>query len=390
MFSFLGLMLKSAVVLVIAVAVFAFITVKKEEREEKEWPIEQRKQDFFDACVQAGILNWDQVNSANQEAVLEIAKRCKLIPQNEYSLIGQTKKKLSEIFYIQSLSQENKESILEKRKELDQQEWQKRTAYADLTGVSKTLTSLSDWQQHLRDGLSKPSSSMQLQKKSDGMIQAGTAAGIGGVIPAAASMASTAKRNAKIEQYNNMASAFNSISGEAAVIAESTERKVTEAIKRFQHKKTTNLTRDAVFHMLRFSKTMVRPYHNDEPQTGTILVSTSISLQSPLEIKGTRYFIDGSVIAEIYDKDKKVGEATLVFPLLGTDAIEYYDLWSFYAGRESKPSSLSLEGLCLFCKAALNASWDEVYSYTVKFKPGKHLWAMESLTDFEVAQIKDS
>lgn len=39
---------------------------------------------------------------------------------------------------------------------------------------------------------------------------------------------------------------------------------------------------------------------------------------------------------------------------------------------------------------AFNASLDEVYSYAVKFKPGKHLWTMESLTNFEVAQIKDS
>lgn len=126
MLSFLSLMLKSVVILVISIAVSGFITVKKEEREEKEWPIGQRKKILWCLC-QAGILNWEQVNFANQDTVLEIAKRCKLIPQNEYSLIGETKKKISEIFYMQSLPQEGKNSILEKRKELDQQKWQMRS-----------------------------------------------------------------------------------------------------------------------------------------------------------------------------------------------------------------------------------------------------------------------
>lgn len=81
---------------------------------------------------------------------------------------------------------------------MEKEEWQKRVAYAERTGSSKTLTALPDWQHDLQTGLSKPSSSMPIQKKSDGMIQAGMVAGIGGVIPAAAFLASTAKQNARI------------------------------------------------------------------------------------------------------------------------------------------------------------------------------------------------
>ncbi len=382
-----------AVVIVSAIwTVRNIIRDSKRAKREKEQAILDRPQhevEFFEGCLQAGFFSVDDLDHfSNTSTVLKIAKSCKLIPENEFSYSGQTKIMLRDIFYAKSGSPEGRKKINDTQRELEKAEWQQQKAYADLTGDRKPLTMLSEWLQSLQAKSAEPQSYMPTKKKSDGMIQAGTAAGIGGVIPAAASLASTAKRNAQIEAYNQAASGFNAVMGAAAVITESTGRKVAETIKRLSGKKIAKMTREQVFQKLKFDRTTVRLNQTGLRQTGTLVVETQLSLPAPITVNNANYFADGSVTAEIYKGEQKIGEAALVFPILGTDAMARHNLWRFYADSYAPPSSITLEGLCLFCKEAKKASPEEVRDYTVKIVPGKHLWAMESLSEFEVSQIK--
>lgn len=88
-------------------------------------------------------------------------------------------------------------------------------------------------------------------------------------------------------------------------------------------------------------------------ETGTATVHTSASVSSKLKIfDDVPAVIDGTIIAEIYDKNQLCGTAQLVLPLYGL------------VGKNT-----SLEGMCLDCCKPGK-------KYTVKFT-AENLWAME-------------
>lgn len=354
-----------------------YITKKEAQaKEQEEWLERERPKNedaFFDRCVEAGIFHLGayDMDYSTQTKVLNIAKACHLIPESEYFFNGQTAIMLRDVFHVREQTDEGKRKLKDKQKEIEKEKYQELTAYSDLFGIDKTLTMLNDTLNSLKDGASKPLGLKQPLKKSDGMIQAGMAAGIGGVIPAAASLVSTAEKNAQFEQYNADINAMNSMLVQSRLETETFIRKTQERIKRMTGKKVADLPKEEVFEKLCFKNTKIYLNKSGILQTGTLRVKTEASLQSRIKIDDIEYFVDGSLIAEIYQENQKIGEAILVLP---SNGINY-----------SIP--VELEGMCLFCKEAEKASPNEVSKYTVKMVPGKYLWAMESLTAFENSQI---
>ena len=359
---------------------------KRKEQEEREKAREAaerpfREKAFFDGCVQADILLVGQMNdwlSNTAKTAIEIAKKCRLIPANS-DRTEQNLHMLRDVFYAQSETEEGKQAILEEHRENDKAEWEKGSSCSDLPPEAKLQTMLHNWEQEL---LGMPSPQLiRPAKTSDGMVQAGMAAGIGGAIPALVSLSHTAERNAQIEEYNKGIKTMNLLATEAMLMNERTLARVREAAKRYTGKKIARMTKEEVLALLEFKETKVEFYNSE---TGTLKVETAVKLSKWLEIDGAKYFVDGSLVAEIYKGKEKIGEAIMVFPVYGLrNSFNYRQVFP-HERKDNKDHFVYLKGLCLFCK---DTSWEEVNKYQVKIVPGKYLWAMESLTPFEENQI---
>lgn len=350
----------------------AVYELKKREKEEKQRDLDRPKNEvlFFDRCVEVGIFSID--NDFNtKEKIREIAIDCSLLPKDT-TFSGKDLVMLGDVFQNKKESDEGREKIRNKQKEIEKAEWAELTAYADLPPEDKLQTMAADEIRRLRGGPSPKL--LQTKKTSDGMILAGTAAGIGGPIPALASLSRTAERNAQIEKYNQGVNAFNAMAISAEINAKINADKLEETAKRFSGKKIADMPKKEILGHCRFGHINVRPYSNNsaEYKTGTLAVTVEMN---PVLIKigDTSYFVDGSFTAEIFDGDKKVGEATLVLPMRGSSP--------------NVDRTISLKGICLYCKAAENKGWDVFGKWTVKIVPGKYLWAMEDLSEFDKSQI---
>lgn len=347
----------------------------------------QREAAFFDGCIAAGILD---INiAAWQHQALKIAHQCKLVPESQNLFIGETKVLLRDVFHSHAATEEGKEKIQQAQRKLEEKAAAELTAYEDLEGLDKPLAMLNDWKRRMEGSSSQPLHLRQPKKTSDGMIQAGMAAGIGGAVPAMASLASTARQNAAVESYNQGVQAHNQLMVSLDMQTKRNLRKCAEVIQRMEAKQMAPLSKGEVFEKLKFRNTRVRLCKSGVRQTGSLEVTTEMNLSSytAFQLDGVDYFADGSVVAEIFKDDQKIGEAVLVFPMLGTDELRYYNLWG-NADSRNRPSAIQLKGICLFCPEAQHAGPNEVSQYTVTFAPGKHLWALESLTQFEASQIR--
>ena len=213
--------------------------------------------------------------------------------------------------------------------------------------------------------MTTPPAILPKQKESDGMFAAGTAYGIGGVIPAAASLARTEQKNAQIRQANAQIDQINSALVGAAAMANADRYGIQQRMEPFKERASTLLIDEdsaAVFSHLTFSDPKVQVSN-----TGTVTVTVKVKEDHNIKVFGKPAIADGSIIAEIYDKDgQKVGVATMVFPIFGTGNL--YFRQKVYHWREHD-DTVELTGMCLACA-------DSHKKYTVKFVPGD-LWAME-------------
>lgn len=363
----------------------AVYELKKREKEEKQRDLDRPKNEvlFFDRCVEVGIFSID--NDFNtKEKIREIAIDCSLLPKDT-TFSGRDLVMLGDVFQNKKESDEGREKIRNKQKEIEKAEWAELTAYADLPPEDKLQTMAADEIRRLRGG---PSPKLfQTKKTSDGMILAGTAAGIGGPIPALASLSRTAERNAQIEKYNQGVNAVNAMVISVGMNARTAAGKTEEMAKRFSGKKIADLPKEKILEYLHFDEINVAPYsyNSEEYKTGTLAVTVEMDPAS-IKIGDTSYFVDGSLTAEIFDGAKKVGEATLVLPMCGSSLDNHY-LSLPYVKLSDRERVIKLKGICLYCKAAENKSWSELDKWKVKIVPGKYLWAMEDLSGFDKSQI---
>lgn len=225
------------VVLLFAYFAYNGHKIKQKEKEEKQRELDKPKNEalFFDRCVEEGFLSIDD-SLGTKNAIRKIAIDCNLLPKDTALLSGKDFVMLRDAFQSKKESDEGRKKLGNKQKELETAEWTKLMAYADLPPEAKLQTMAADRIQGQRGGA--PTKLIQPKKTSDGMILAGAASGIGGPIPALASLSRTAERNAQIEKYNQGVNTINSLLLSIDHDAKFNASKTEELAKRFSGKKS--------------------------------------------------------------------------------------------------------------------------------------------------------
>ncbi len=331
---------------------------------------EQRKQDrvFYEECRQFGIQEVSDLKKPeNQQRFRLLAAKHKMENLTEEELTGVLDRCAA------AYREEKAAEAEEKRRQeqaAEQTKYQQLTRYAGLHGADKPLQMLKDIQSDLISGLGNLKY-IPMKKESDGAVMAGVAAGIGGVIPAAMSFSNTERVNQGIRQHNEMAKAINYASGMMLSNAEARASRYREAAEKIPLKLIAEPPAEELFAHLAFGEPTVKvsPF-------GSVTVQVSVTADKDLTIfDKLPAFIDGSVTAELYDGEKKIGEAVLVFPAFGSmtyrlDEKYYKDGFLAVKGLQiERGKPVKLEGMCLSCG-------EKGRAYTVKLVP-RDLWAME-------------
>lgn len=329
---------------------------------------QQNKDNFYKKCLEFGITGASALQSP------ENRQRFDLLVKN-YHLEHLSTDELIKLIEDSTAAQKAADQAQKQKALLDTKSQEQAVSdridrYASLHGVEKPATMLRDIGNSLVSSV-QGIRYVATKKESDGSVMAGVASGIGGVIPAMMSFANTERVNQEIRQHNELAKAANNIIMHAVGEANSRAHEYKKMAETMSLKLVSDLPTEKLFSMLTFQNTKIAV-----SQTGTIAISVEATADSELKIfDHLPAFIDGYVNAEIYDGEKKIGTAKMIFPALGS--MSYYldekrarDGWLDIKGiKTDLQKPVKLEGICLFCG-------QQGHTYTVKFAPGD-LWAME-------------
>ena len=342
------------------------------------------KRDFYLSCRSARISSESDLESPEKKQLLQQIANKHNIPYSSsdqlVQLYQEEEQKYSAEQHQASITwQKEHEKEKERQKQRraaklaeEQQQLAVFTQFANDHGAEKTLhmldAELASLESCIQDSMTTPPAILPKQKESDGMFAAGTAYGIGGVIPAAASLARTEQRNAQIRQANAQIDQINSALVGTVAVANADRMQCAARMKNFRNdffKKCSlfqiDASTEAIFSHLKFSHTEAIV-----SETGSITVKTKVSTDGKIRAFGKSAYADGSIIAGIYSSGIKIGEATLVFPILGTGNLHYRQR---VFGWQESDETIELSGICLSCGAV------PTLSYTVRFSPGD-LWAI--------------
>lgn len=345
----------SIAALFVAVSLHTFHEDQKKQKEAAK----QAEKQFYEECRSYQITSLaDLTSPEKQQRFDRIASK--------YHFSKASKEDLQKLFDTYNALQAQKD-----QQELDQQRqseiatFQQLTFYANLHGMDKPVAILSDLQKQ-SEAAANGTKYIPTRKESDGAVMAGIASGIGGTIPALMSLSNTAQHNANIRQYNAMVNTANQIMAQGALAAQSRALKYKETLDNISIKLVADLPPDQLFQKLTFTAPSIQV-----SKFGSVTISTKVTADTKLEIfNHLPAFIDGSVIGEIYDGAQKIGEAVMVFPILGSLFAQMdSDQYGFCRLKTDLNKPVQLEGMCLFCGQPGK-------KYTVKFVPGD-LWAME-------------
>ena len=366
----------AALLIGLAMEFSVIIKAKKDIKEQQAAQLKNEKEqsaknmsNFYAECCNFKIFSESDLSSPEKQQRFERLAA-------KYGLAGFSRGELLVILTDEKAKHEAKqaEKEVENRKELDKKRNDEKKQLAELEqymafqGVEKTQKMLEDEIFLLKNRISESMHNpvvIAKQKESDGMFAAGTAYGIGGIVPAAASMAETQRKNARIRQTNAAIDALNSQLAGIAAMETANREGIKKRMEKFKDRAATLLTNDdgkAVFSHLKFDRPTVTV-----AETGTVTVSVKVTDDGGIKVFNKPAVADGSVAAEIYDNEgKMVGVAVMVFPVFGTGNLIYRQ--KVYGWRENDPA-VELTGMCTGCGK-------KGQRYTVKFSPYK-LWAME-------------
>ena len=337
----------------------------------------KKKQAFYTDCKKHGITDLSRINSPEKR------ERLKAIV-SAHNLTHVDEKELHRIFAEgKRLAEGEKQAIqqksLEKLKSEETERARLLQVYTGLHGRDKPIAMFKD---RIKDSerSARRANSMPVHKESDGAILAGIASGIGGTVPALMSLSATEQRNAQAREYNQALAAHAYTMTSLAADDCRTARASLEAVRM---KLVSDMPGTEVIKHLSFTDTKVTV-----SESGTIRVTTWVRGEDFTIFDNLPAVADGSVIAEVYDRKKKIGDAVMVFPIYGSDSRysrfqwppsvidKNHFLWAhdcksayWQKNRGSSKDMLYLEGICLF-------AGEPSKEYTVKFVPGD-LWAIE-------------
>lgn len=337
----------------------------------------ENEKTFYTDCIKHGITDLSRVNSPEKR------ERLKVIV-SAHHLTHADEKELHRIFMegkrrVEGEKQDAQQKSLAKLKSEETERARLLQVYTGLHGRDKPIAMFEDYIKDCRRSINR-ASSMPVPKESDGAVLAGIASGIGGTVPALMSLSATAQHNAQVREYNQ---ALNGMATFAATSAGDRLDRANAALEAVRVKLVSDMPGTKVIKHLSFTDTEVTV-----SESGTIRVTTWVRGEDFTIFDGLPAVADGSVIAEVYDRKKKIGDAVMVFPIYGSDSrfdrfgwspgvidkdhfLKAHDCKGTYwqKNRGSSKDMLYLEGICLF-------TGEPSKEYTVKFVPGD-LWAIE-------------
>ena len=297
-----------------------------------------------------------------------IAKKHHLEQLDQKELLAILEEGKQEYEVEQRKAEEARQQELEKKRAEERHQQVELSQYARYHGTDKTQVMLSHELLLLKNRISEtmmtPPTMIPKQKESDGMLAAGAAYGLGGILPAAASLARTGEKNARIRQANAQIDQINSALIQSAALSNADSAAIAKRMESFKDRASTLLLDedgDKVFSHLHFADPQV-----EVSETGTVTVRVKVTADEGLKVFGKPAIADGSVKAEMFCKGEKVGQAILVFPVFGTGNLLYRQ--KVYHWQE-KDETVELTGMCLSTDGKRGR-------HTVEFAPAD-LWAME-------------
>ena len=337
-------------ILSIIPTIFIFRWFQKEDQEK----LKQKKIDFYKECVGQNIY---QV-----ESPVEVQK-AQLIAEK----MGFNKVSNIAAFYVECkklLCQQEgqKESdAFAKVKSEEQKKFEEYTKYAEFTaGREKRITMLADELKVALDEKAKAAADLEaarnfgMQKEKGWGFRAGMASALGGTGAAVATAMDVAKENAQIRANNEANSVMRTLVSNSALDRYNAISQKVENLRKQLDDAQTKLVHEAdsteILRTILFSQ--IKTTVSD---TGAIEIEATAKLRQAQTIfDGLAAVVDGTVIAEIYDNNARVGETKVVLPALG---LSHH--------TESTIKSIYLTG------------GNKEKKYQVRFKP-YHLWKMEA------------
>lgn len=312
-----------------------------------------KMQNFLTKCEEQGIHKLTTEKEI-QKATL-IAQSLNLDSSNIQKLFEKANN------YSQKTEKVKAKSALEDRKEEERELYSSWMQYARYHGREKRIVMLKDARKKaLKEAEDARMTNMVLRSmvtksESNWAIAGGMVSGVAGPIAGALTAIDTEAKNILIREQNQanlkaMAPMLYSYSGSASA-HEAQAKRIAEMIEDAKTKLISKDTPKDCLKHLKFSDIEI-----SVSETGTCFVKVKASAPKAITIFGdTTAVVDGEIIASIYDKDKKLGSATMVLPTMGIPG----------------KSSVDLVGICLFCGGNAKAK-----SYNLKFS-ADNLWLME-------------
>ena len=312
---------------------------------------------IYNACLKSGITALDNEKNiqkfrlfANSKGIGQGYKTSDLIALfNECKTLADSKEKQEQLNKTEQLKRDEEKEckLLEK--------------YSNYIGRDKRIAILTDKKNEAmaqadnkRDAASAVMdvAKMSYIKEQDWALRGGLASGIAGPAAGLATALDSQSKNSQIRAHNESV-AKNAVDMQMKVLKEASKYKIQadrydKMIEESKLKLVSNDSAQVCFSKLVFEEPTV-----NVSETGTCRVGVSIRAKENLLIfDDVDAVIDGTIIASIYDGQRKIGTAKLVLPTFGIDSTGYY-----------------VEGMSLF-------SGTKGASYMVRFDAEK-LWAME-------------
>lgn len=317
----------------------------------------KRKEKFYQQCIKNGIRECH--TEGEREKAILIAK------QNGIKITSG----ISDYFYeAKQIIEKNKleKAETDQKKRLQEQRRQEEILYNQLNQYAsyygrekriamlkeergKVLVKISESQKRI-DGIN----TTFFEKEHDPYLHGGIASGIAGTGAGVTRALEIQQKNADIRERNAKNAVLLSPSifklREEISRYKKQEKQILNEISQAELKLVAKETTDVCFRKLSFTNTKTKVL-----EAGSCAVTVEVEMFEPIVIfDNIQGIIDGTVIAEIYDSNKCIGKANMVFPKYG---IKYGD-------------KITLSGMVLFCGEA-----DK--NYTVKYCMSDKLWAME-------------
>lgn len=359
----LGIIATAFVFIVFIALILSYIVGSKDAKKEELYL------KFLDKCHEANIYQFETEREIQKGSLIA----------NSLNLNSSNLQKLYDEAY--ALFQRNETAKENLRLETIRQEERKLynscVKYAGMYGREKQIAMLTDARKEAKKKAEEARManhtlrSMVTKSESNWAVAGGLVSGVAGPIAGALTAFDTEARNIQVRAQNQanlnaVAPMLYSFNGNAAA-HEAQANKIAEMIEDTKVKLISKDSPMECLGHLRFSNIEI-----SVSETGTCFVKVKASVPKDIIIFGdTQAAVDGEIIANIYDNDKKLGSATMVLPAIGIP------------GR----SSVTLMGICLFCGGSAKGK-----AYNLKFS-ANNLWLIEqntSLPKIDTTRLKNS